>query len=186
MIILGSSSPRRIKMIEELNVPFKIIKPIFDEKSIPSSSNHLAMLESYNKAISIKNLAEPQDCIITCDTIVTYKDKVFGKPIDKNDAFNTLKFLSNKTHKVITGYTIIYKENIIKKEVETEVTFNNLSDDFIWNYINGVNVMDKAGSYAIQDNEKFPIIKGIKGSLNNVIGFPIEEIKKDLVLLHII
>ena len=46
--------------------------------------------------------------------------------------------------------------------------------------------MDKAGSYAIQDNEKFPIIKGIKGSLNNVIGFPIEEIKKDLVLLHII
>ncbi len=183
MIILASKSPRRIELMKNIVNEFKIIEPIFDERKIPNSSSHLALNEARNKAFSVKNLANTQDFLISCDTTVIYKDKVFNKPKDKNDAFNTLKFLSGKTHQVITGYTILHGEKEISKEVITDVTFNELTDDLINKYISEINVLDKAGSYAIQDDSSYHLISKIKGSYTNVIGFPVDEIKEDLRLL---
>lgn len=186
MIYLASTSPRRLELMKEISSVFKTIKPNFDESTFSTFTTHLALKESLGKAKSVQNLVNYDDCIISCDTIVVYEDKVFLKPIDLNEAFKTLKFLSNKTHHVISGYTIIYKDKVISKEVITDVTFNDLSEEKIKHYINNAYVLDKAGSYAIQDNDKFDLIKSIKGSLNNVIGFPIEEIKHDLVELKVI
>ena len=125
MIILGSSSPRRIELLKTLITDFKIIKPSFDEKSLKKSNFHYALKESYFKAISIKNLAKPEDFLISCDTIVKYKNKILGKPSSISEATNYLKMLSNKTHKVISGVTIIYQNKIYKKEITTKVYFNN-------------------------------------------------------------
>ena len=186
MIYLASSSPRRLELMNKITSNFKIIKPTFDESLISKDSTHLALEESIGKAKSVQKLVESDSCIIACDTIVTYLDKVFLKPIDLKDAFNTLKFLSDKTHTVISGYTIIYKDKIISKEIKTDVTFNKLSDEEILNYINTSYVLDKAGSYAIQDNKKYCLIKSITGSLDNVIGFPVDEIKQDLIELKVI
>lgn len=186
MIYLASSSPRRFELLSTITKDFKVIKPTFDEQSISKKSPHYAMLEGFYKAKSVQKSVLITDCIIACDTIVVYKGLIYGKPKNKLDAFNTLKTLSGQTHKVISGYTIIYKEKVISKEITTEVTFNALSDSKINDYINNYNVMDKAGSYAIQDNQKTNIIKSIKGSLNNVIGFPLEEIKQDLINLKVI
>ena len=46
--------------------------------------------------------------------------------------------------------------------------------------------MDKAGAYGIQDNEKFHIIDSIVGSYTNVVGFPVDEIKSDLITNHLL
>lgn len=186
MIYLASTSPRRLELMKEISSVFKTIKPSFDESIYSSSTPHLALKESLGKAQSVQQLVNFDDCIISCDTIVTYNDKVFLKPLNLDEAFNTLKFLSAKTHTVISGYTIIYKGNIVSKEVITEVTFNDLSDEKIKHYINNAYILDKAGSYAIQDNEKFHLIKSIEGSLDNVIGFPVKEIKDDLIKLKAI
>ena len=99
-----------------------------------------------------------------------------------------LKRLSGKTHKVISGYVIACDEQniLIEKSVTTEVTFNKLSDEEIKRYIEEENVYDKAGSYAIQDDEKYHLVSKIKGSFYNVMGFPLEEIKLDLLSLKII
>lgn len=181
MIILASKSPRRIELMKTFVKEFETLTPLFDERTISNSTKHLALKESQNKANSIKNLAKPQDFVITCDTIVVYKDNVFNKPIDNNDAFNTLKFLSGKTHQVVSGYTIFHGDKSISREVITDVTFNKLSDELIMKYITDINVLDKAGSYAIQDDEKYHLINKIKGSYTNVIGFPVDEIKQDLI-----
>ena len=186
MIYLASTSPRRIELIKKITTDFKIISPTFDESKISKSVNHLSLLESENKAKSVQNLVNFDDCIIACDTIVKYKDRVFLKPKNLDDAFKTLEFLSNKTHEVISGYTIIYKGKVISKEVTTEVTFNKLSNDLINKYIHENNVLDKAGSYAIQFDDKYHLINKIKGSLDNVIGFPTQEIRNDLISLKII
>ncbi len=183
MIILASKSPRRIELMKNIVDEFEIIQPLFDERKIPDSASHLALNEARNKAFSVKNLAKPQDFLISCDTTVVYKDRVFNKPIDENDAFETLKFLSGKTHQVITGYTILHGEKEISREVVSDVTFNVLSDELIRKYIKEVNVLDKAGSYAIQFDEPYHLINKIKGSYTNVIGFPVDEIKEDLRLL---
>lgn len=186
MIYLASASPRRLELMNKITSTFKVIKPTFDESLISKNSTTLALEESIGKAKSVQKLVEKDSCIIACDTIVIYKDKVFLKPININDAFNTLKFLSNKTHTVISGYTIIFKDKIISREIKTDVTFNELSDEKILNYINTSYILDKAGSYAIQDNEKYQLIKSINGSLENVIGFPVDEIRKDLIELKVI
>ncbi len=186
MIYLASTSPRRIELIHKITNDFKIISPSFDESKLDKNIEHLSLLESLNKAKSVQNLVNFEDCIIGCDTIVTYEDRIFLKPKDLVDAFNTLKFLSNKTHKVISGYTIIYKGQTISKEVTTEVTFNKLTDEQINRYIKENNVLDKAGSYAIQFDENYHLINKIKGSLDNVIGFPTEQIKETLLELKVI
>lgn len=75
---------------------------------------------------------------------------------------------------------MFFKGKVISKQVVTYVTFNCLNEEQIINYVNNEMVLDKAGAYAIQDDNKFHIIKEIKGSYNNVIGFPIEYIKEDI------
>ena len=186
MIVLGSTSPRRKELLSLLVSDFKTIAPLFDENNLSIDTKHYALEESFNKAKSLLNQINNDDCLITSDTIVYLNNKIYGKPKDRNDAIKMLTELSNNTHEVITGYTIIYKDKVIKKEVTTKVTFNKLSNDEILNYINSINVLDKAGSYAIQDDEKFHLIKSIEGSTYNVIGFPIEDIKKDLIELGLI
>lgn len=186
MIYLASTSPRRIELIKKITNNFKVISPNFDESKIAKDTEHLALLESLNKAKSVQNQVNFDDCIIGCDTIVTYNSRRFFKPKDLDDAFETLKFLSNKTHQVISGFTIIYKGKVISKEVVTEVTFNKISDEKIANYIKDNYVLDKAGSYAIQFDKNYHLINKIKGSLDNVIGFPTEEIKQVLLELKVI
>ena len=183
MIILGSSSPRRIKLLKEITRDFIIMKPPFNERDIDIKAKDYALVEAKNKANSLKNAAKPQDFLICCDTMVIYEDIIFNKPVDLEDAKKTLAFLSGKTHKVITGYIIIHGDKTIERQVETDVTFNELDENTINEYVTKCDVLDKAGSYGIQYNDIVPIIKEIKGSLTNVIGFPIDEIKEDLLAL---
>ena len=87
-----------------------------------------------------------------------------------------LKKLSGNKHVVISGYTFINKDKEITRTVRTYVYFNKLSDETIDAYIKSGSPMDKAGAYGIQDSE-FNLVNHIEGSLDNVIGFPVEDIK---------
>ena len=104
---------------------------------------------------------------------------MLGKPSNEEDAKRMLKLLSNRTHDVVTGFTIISKNKVISKSVLTHVTFNYLSDNLIDDYVKTGSPLDKAGAYGIQDKE-FSLVKEISGSYYNVMGLPIEELKKYL------
>ena len=186
MIILGSSSPRRQQLLKEVISDFKIVIPTFDETLISKTVKDYALQESKNKALSIKNLVNHDDFVITCDTIVKLNDEILGKPANEKEAFDGLKKLSGNVHQVISGVTIIYKDEIISEEIVTEVFFNELSDEQINYYIQNENVLDKAGGYAIQDDEKFHLVNKIKGSYTNVVGFPMEYITSMLRKFQII
>ena len=181
MLILASKSPRRQKLMgEDITKNFIIKTYEIDEEA----SYVLAPLDAVRDIAKRKGLEafsyNPQDTILSADTIVVLGNKIIGKPKDKEDAFKILKSLSGKTHFVITGYYIINKEKEILNHVISEVIFNDLSDELIESYIQSGSPMDKAGAYGFQDNEKFPLVKEVKGSIKNVIGFPIDEIKCDL------
>ena len=121
----------------------------------------------------------PNDIVISADTIVVIDNKIVGKPKDKEDAYRMLRILSGRQHIVYTGYAIFKDRKIVIKVVESKVLFNELSDQFIYDYIATGSPMDKAGAYGLQDND-FPVVKEVIGSIENVIGFPTKEIKKDL------
>lgn len=181
MIILASNSPRRKELMEKYITPdFLIIPSDVDEKiddSLSPIDNTVNIAKSKGEYV-FKNHQE--DIVISCDTTVYIENKIYGKPKDEEDAFHMLKELSNKTHHVITAYWIFKKEKIINGYVISDVTFYDLSDEIIKGYIDTKSPFDKAGGYGIQDEYSKHIVKGYKGSLSNIIGFPYEDIKKAL------
>lgn len=186
MVILASKSPRRKELLKGICPSFSIVGSEIDEyisfKLPPLDAvNDIA----YRKGEDIFN-SHPDDIVISADTIVTIDNVIIGKPKDKLDAKNILKTLSNRTHQVITAYAIFSKDKIIRNYVVSEVTFNELSDELIDRYIASNSPMDKAGAYGIQDNDEFHIIREFKGSYTNVMGFPVDEIKSDLITNRLI
>lgn len=172
--ILASASPRRKELLGQILTKFEVIPANADEKvnmSLFPDKMACALAESKCDEVFLKN---PYKTVIGCDTIVVFNGKILGKPKDKEDAFNTLKMLSGKTHFVITGVCV---RSPFKKLVDfdkTEVKFNILSDEFIKQYVDSGSPMDKAGSYGIQDGG---IVNEYYGSYTNVVGLPVNLTK---------
>ena len=180
-IILASQSPRRKKLLNKLNLKFKVVSSSIDENKV---NINLRMPSKYCiklaelKCSDISNMHKNK-LVIGADTIVYYDYKIIEKPKNKLDAFNQLKLLSNKTHLVYTGVSIQIKEtNLLYNFFDkTYVTFHKLSNNEINYYINNYSPYDKSGSYGIQD-WSFRFVKKINGCFNNVIGFPLSKFYK--------
>jgi septum formation protein len=180
-LILASSSPRRAQILKEAEVEFEIRVPanVNEQSSSSDPVEHVLSL-SRAKAQSVSNQVT-DGIILGADTIVVLNGEILGKPEDKNQAFLILQKLSGKIHTVYTGVTLVNKSNgrIVSDYDSTEVTFNRLDDEKIKSYINTGEPMDKAGAYGIQGMGNF-LVKGIQGSLDNVIGLPTEKLKEML------
>ncbi len=178
-IILGSGSPRRKFILEEIFETVQIISPSVDESLLGNEqaldyTQRITNLKM-DAVLSGLNISD-KFCIITSDTIVSIDNRILGKPVSENDAFYMLDMLSNKEHSVITGLCLVLKNgNDYGRFYGCEITsvkFKMLSDDVIRNYLSMVNYSDKAGSYAIQEHGEL-LVDSISGSMTNVIGFPL-------------
>ncbi len=179
-IILGSSSPRRKELLEMLNLSFRIKANNTDE-TIPANilTKDVAKYLAKTKADSY-NL-EKNTLLITADTIVVNKDKIYGKPNNREEAINMLLELSGRKHEVITGVCIKSREKEKLFHSKTKVKFNQLSKVEINYYIDNYQPFDKAGSYGIQEWIGCIGIKKINGSYYNVMGLPTDKIYKKLL-----
>jgi septum formation protein len=172
-LILASNSPRRKELLQNAGYKFDIIPSTDEEvadKTLPPSEYTVCL--AFQKALSVFN--KHGNVVLGADTVVYFDGEILGKPSSKTDAELTLKKLSNKTHTVTTGYAIISENKTIKGSVTTKVTFNNLSQQVITDYLNSNLWQGKAGSYGIQDG--FPLVKQIDGDYDNVVGLPINTI----------
>lgn len=180
MIVLASQSPRRQELMHQISGSFIVDVPHIDE----SASLSLPPLEAVRDISKRKGMEVAKrhhgDLIISADTIVVLDDEIIGKPKDEEDAYKMLKKLSGKMHKVITAFCLIKSDRLYQKSVISEVYFNELSDELIKEYIKTGSPLDKAGGYGVQDNDKYPLVKKVVGSIDNVIGFPVEEIKETI------
>jgi len=180
-IILASKSPRRKFLLGKINLNFKIFGSNIDEKNI--KINHNRPIEYCKnlaeiKCIDVANNFE-EALIISADTIVYHKKKIYNKPNNRNEAIYHLESLSNKTHAVYTGVSLIIKSKNIKINFydKTYVTFHKLNNQYIDYYVDKYKPYDKAGSYGIQDWSMI-FIKKINGCFNNVVGFPVSKFYK--------
>ena len=177
-IYLASKSPRRRKLLEQLNLKFKTFsvdcaEDIEKGESPVKAAKRLSLKKLYVAKQKVKN-----GIIITADTIVVINGKIIGKPVNKKDAERILNFLSNKTHIVYTGFSIYNSNN--KKTItdyeKTFVTFRKLEKQEIKKYIATGSPMDKAGAYGIQDDFGAVFVKKINGCYNNVVGLPLTKV----------
>lgn len=182
-ITLGSQSPRRRELLSGLDIDFTI-EPNKDESE--SFTDDMVQEEvpeflARHKSDTFHRELIDNEILITADTLVFCNGEIIGKPSDRNDAYNIIKRLSGNTHRVITGVALRSKSCYRSFSAITDVTFNELSDEEIYYYIDKYQPYDKAGAYGVQEWIGYVGINSINGSFYNVMGLPVQRLYTELV-----
>lgn len=178
VIYLASKSPRRKKLLKQLGLKFKTLSVDIDEEFQDGEHPVRTVKRIANEKMNVASHKIKNGIIITADTIVVIDKKIIGKPRSKKEAFKFLEKLSGRTHAVYTGFVVFNKSNgkKISGYERTQVTFRDLSEKEIEDYVKTGSPLDKAGAYGIQDDYGAVFIKKINGCYNNVVGLPLSKI----------
>jgi septum formation protein len=178
-LILASASPRRKELLGSLGLPFEIVVADVTEHEA-ADADPRAMVR-HNAALKADWVAtrHPDATVIGADTTVFIDRTVLNKPRDATDARAMLRRLSGRTHTVFTGLMLRRLSDGLRLEAgaASEVTFKEFDDATIELYLSRVHTLDKAGGYAIQEQREL-IVAGFTGSLTNIVGLPLEEMKQ--------
>ena len=184
-IVLASISPRRKEVMSGLGVDY-VVKTLPDvDESYPDTlqGEEIPAYISREKAEAYQSMIEPDELLITADTIVWMNGEVLGKPKDREDAIRMLRKLSGASHQVITGVCLTTKGWQNSFTVTTDVTFAVLSEEEIVYYVDKYSPMDKAGAYGVQEWIGFIGVESISGSYYNVMGLPVQKLYRELIKL---
>lgn len=181
-VILASNSPRRKELLGGLGIGYEVkTMPDIDE-SYPDGlcMEEVPVYIARSKADAYRPLMQPDELIITADTIVWLDGVVMGKPKDEEEARDMLRRLSGQTHQVVTGVCLTTIDRQQSFATVTDVTFDRLTEEEITHYVSRYQPMDKAGAYGIQEWIGYVGVRSIKGSYFNVVGLPIQRLYQEL------
>jgi septum formation protein len=171
MIVLASQSPRRRELLERAGVSFVVRTADIDEsvQGGETPQQYVRRLAA-RKAMAVPRTAE--ECVLAADTTVVTEGEILGKPKDAADAVRMLTALQGRSHEVITGICLRYRQDLIIDAAVTRVHFGAMAADEIAAYVASGEPMDKAGAYGIQGLAS-RYITGIEGCYANVVGLPV-------------
>ncbi len=187
-IILASASPRRKSLLEQIGLDVEVIPADVDETIQRGGSYQMDVAVACSKARDVaqkyrKKRPDKDVWILGADTIVVYKDRVMGKPSDRQGAIEMLTMLQGDTHCVYTGVCAIKKEGDTLQEIvfseETRVSIYEMEMWEIERYADTLEPMDKAGAYAVQGIFA-KHIRCIEGDYCNVVGLPVARIYQEI------
>ncbi|MCH5163251.1 MAG: Maf family protein [Clostridiales bacterium] len=190
-VIFATASPRRRALAEKIkyiglngrsenDVSFPRVKPVFisadvEEVSVGSALEVATANARLKGEWAAKRYSLP---VFAFDTVVGIDGDVFGKPISADDAINMFKRLCGRTHEVITSVYFCGNGKIIEKSEKTAVTFGAFDRELVYNYVDSGAPFDKAGGYNIDDAAIKPLIVGVEGEYENVVGLPVALTEK--------
>ncbi len=190
-VILASASPRRQQLLKEIFEEFIVMPSNVDESIDQNTKVNLVPQKIAEKKAQFIAKDYPDSLVIGCDTAVIVDNIMLGKPRDKEDAFDMIKMLQGREHKVITGCALFYKGEVRTFSCTTLVIFNPLTDEDIENYLKITETLpdgttqyqwaDKAGAYGIQNCGDI-LVQEICGDFNNVVGLPCHMLKEEINL----
>lgn len=176
-LILASESPRRKALLKTLRISFKVIPSRLTESppGVLTPVVYTRKLALAKAQIVAQNLSE--GLVLGADTVVVHGGKILGKPSDFSDGCRMLGKLQGTTHRVVTAVALVDAQSKKAKVKHTvsRVTMRRLSPEEIARC--AANNLDKAGSYAVQEKQDKLVTK-IQGSYTNVVGLPMELVKK--------
>ena len=174
-VILASQSPRRVELLKTIIKNFQVIPSNIDEtcKSNLSPEENAVFLSRKKAAWVSKD--HPHSLVIGADTLVVLENKIIGKPVNTEDAYQILHRLSGQEHKVITGVAIIHSKTISSFSI-SRVRIKHLTQSEIISYVDSGEPMGKAGAYAIQGQGSF-LVESYEGSYSNIVGLPVDMLK---------
>lgn len=175
-VILGSGSPRRRDLLEQLGVEFMVVSPDVDETPRPGEAPVDYVLRlALDKSRAITEMRDV--LVITADTTVDLGGDILGKPADAAEATMMLRRLSARTHRVHTGVAVRIGDRVLTDVVTSLVTFAPLTTSMIDWYVGTGEPLDKAGGYAVQGAGGV-LVQRIAGSVSNVVGLPLHTVAR--------
>ena len=172
-LVLASASPRRRQLLTEYGYQFTMA-PANIEEVTPShlTPREIALWNARTKARAVA-AHRPKDIVLGVDTLVAFKDRIFGKPRDLDEAFAMISELNGRSHEVFSGVCLIRAATCEERSFTeiTRVHFRRLTSVQLRAYLTRIGPLDKAGAYAAQD-DRGEIIDRVEGSFTNVIGLP--------------
>ena len=197
-IVLGSASPRRRELLQQIGLPFTIITSDCEEVITSTVRaevvQELSLIKAKDVFSKVGNGAyaamdREKVLVIGADTIVTLEGEILGKPYSKENAISMLNHLQGKIHQVYTSVSFIWEQN---GELQTHTFYEAtdvevlpMTEEEIAYYVSLNTCMDKAGAYGIQ-NEFACFVKGIRGDYNNVVGLPVGRVYQELKQLSLL
>jgi nucleoside triphosphate pyrophosphatase len=165
-LVLASRSPQRRAILEQLGLDFRVVEPEAEELR-QGAPRELALENALRKARSV-----PGERVLGVDTEVVLDGRVFGKPVDEQEAETFLRRLSGRTHEVISGIAICGPHGLERSDAAvTRVRFRLLEQhDLDWYVLSG-EWRERAGGYAIQGRGA-ALVSEIEGDYLNVVGLP--------------
>lgn len=174
---LASASPRRAELMRRMGLRFEI-RPthVEEDDSGNAGPEEMVMQNAKLKASTLSDL-EPDALVLGSDTTVALGEQVLSKPTDMEDARRMLQMLSGRTHAVYTAVALYWKLGSLAHVFFecSQVRFLELDDARINQYFQLVDPLDKAGAYGIQVDREL-IIESVEGSVENVMGLPIQRL----------
>ena len=186
-VILGSGSPRRLELLRSVGVEPRVVSPDIDESVLEGElpADYVrrlasAKLDAVMKTVGAVNVGA---IVIAADTTVDVDGVIFGKPVDDAEAVKMLLALSGRRHQVHTGFAVAVAGPGCRgvdwdghvEVVSSTVTFRSVPIPEIIAYVDSGEPRDKAGAYAIQGGAA-GFVEQVEGSLNAIIGLPIERL----------
>jgi len=179
-LILASTSPRRADLLRDSGISFRVEAPLVEEWSAEDfpeiQPGELARGNARRKARAVAE-KHPGQPVLAADTIVVCEGRVLGKPADEEVARQMLAWLSGRTHEVVTAAVLVLPDGkkIRESVVRTRVKFRELAAAEVEAYVREIDVLDKAGAYALQDGGD-RLVERVEGSRSNVVGLPMETV----------
>jgi len=177
-IILASASPRRVELLQQIQVGFiQQVADIDETHQAGETASHFVSRLSHEKAQAIQGKNPEGLPVLGSDTIVVIDEHILGKPEDNQHAVEMLSLLSGHTHQVMTAVTLVTQKQAKTSLNVSDVTFMTLNKKTMDAYVRTGESIGKAGAYAIQGIAG-QFITEIRGSYSSIMGLPLYETRK--------
>lgn len=177
-LLLASGSPRRREMLERIGIDLEVQAADIDESVQPGESAEVYVGRlARAKAIAVARRSDLW--VLAADTTVVLDGAILGKAESPEEATKMLRWLSGRTHQVVTAFVLVgeqHNKTVIREGlVTTDVSFIEIDAGVLADYIASGEWRGKAGAYAIQGIGA-ALVRTITGSVTNVIGLPLVEV----------
>ena len=178
-IVLASGSPRRQELLRRIGIENFTVRVPHVEEYYPDGLTPREIDTYISREKSFAVPSEPDEIVITADTMVFLDDARLGKPRDEAHALEMLTALQGRCHTVCTGVTVRQGDRAVSDVQSTQVFFRSASRDELLAYIAGGEPMDKAGAYGVQGQGAL-LVERIDGDFFNVMGLPVVLLQRML------
>lgn len=185
-IVLASKSPARLRLLEENGYKVIVCPTGCDETTDKTLPGPVVQDLASSKMAAYRSGPDFRKDLpaLACDTLLWFKNSLIGKASSEEDARAQLTMLSGKTHSVYSGYSLLIDGKLYEGFDFTDVTFSNISNKMLDDYIASMEWKGAAGSYRIGGKADM-FISGVKGSTSTVVGLPLEKISDIIKALRV-